>query len=776
MDVHSLLESINQNISEAIFRSNEHGLVYVNRAFVKMFGFDSVEDVLDTHPEGMYKEEERRNELISMLVSHEFFENQEATYLKKNGEEFIGLESSIKYIDEEGNVFWDGAIRDVTQERIALKKLKENEQMLQSITRNINEAIYRSDENGLIYVSRGHSAMFGYDSEEELLNSQSKDLYRDQNVRKTLAKKLVRDGMLTNEEIIFVRKDGSQFIGLVNCISRKDENGKIYWDGAVRDITKERSALAQFQNSEQLLQSINRNINEAIYRSTYGEGLVYVNDEFARMFGYNDVDEVLQTQSINLYRYPEDRKALGKEIVEKESVTNKEVEFRKKDGSFFWGYLNSIKVVGVEGKVFFDGAIRDITKQKQNEEMSMRRDDMQQLLIDISSKFINLPLDQVQESISETLESLGHFVGSDRVYIFEYGEGGKTCTYTHGWNRDGVKPVKSDSRNIAVSGQLKTLLDHHFSGEHLFISNIDEMENGFQKEIFKDQGIKSLLSVPMVYDNECLGFIGFDSVHEHSAYSNDEIVLLKLFADMMLNVNIRTQDQSKLRKLVETTAEQNGRLKDFSYIISHNFRSSVANIEGLIGVLKDDPSNLEYMRMLQQTTSKLSEAIGNINELLNFEKGVTDMDRQATNVCEVINNVIELNNKVIKEKNLEIEIDVPKDLVLRTIPVYLESILHNLITNAIKYGTTQSRKKINIRSRVHKKFVSLKVQDFGLGIDLKKYQDKVFKLGSRFHSKEGDGHGMGLFMTKHQVEAMGGKIDVQSEVNVGTTFIVVFYG
>ena len=152
------------------------------------------------------------------------------------------------------------------------------------------------------------------------------------------------------------------------------------------------------------------------------------------------------------------------------------------------------------------------------------------------------------------------------------------------------------------------------------------------------------------------------------------------------------------------------------------------------------------------------------------------MDRQQTNVCNIINNVLELNNKVIKEKGLEIGIDIPPSLELNTIPVYLESIFHNLITNAIKYGTTETQKKIYISSRVHKKFVSLKVQDFGLGIDLKKYQDKVFKLGARFHSNEVDGHGMGLFMTKHQVEAMGGKIDVQSEVNKGTTFIVIFYG
>lgn len=647
--------------------------------------------------------------------------------------------------------------------------------LLESINQNISEGIFRSNEKGLVYVNRAFVKMFGYKNEEEVLDTTPSIMYKDSNRREELIKLLKQNGSFENEESNFIKKDGSEFIGLESTIEHYDENGVLFWDGAMRDVTKERIAQQKIKENEQLLQSINRNINEALYRSIYGGGLIYVNDEFANMFGFDSVEDVMKAESLNLYKNPKQREALGKEIIENESLHNKEVEFRRKDGSHFWGYLNSIKVKGDNGEVYFDGAIRDISHQKKTDEQSKRRDEMQQLLIDISSKFMNLPIDQLKESISETLENLGTFVGADRVYIFEYSDDGKKCSHTYGWNRDGIKPVKEDSHNIPVAGQLKKLHSKHFRGEHLFILDINKMEDGEQKRLFKEQEIKSLLSVPMFYDNECLGFIGFDSVRNHGTYSNDEIVLLKLFADMLLNVDLRTQDQNKLRKLVETTAEQNGRLKDFSYIISHNFRSSVANIEGLVGVLQEDPTNNEYMSMLQITTSKLTEAIGNINELLNFEKGVTDMDRQQTNVCQIINNVLELNNKIIKEKGLEIEVEVPSDLVLNTIPVYLESIFHNLITNAIKYGTTSTRKKINIKSRVHKKFVSLKVQDFGLGIDLKKYQDKVFKLGARFHSKEGDGHGMGLFMTKHQVEAMGGKIDVQSEVNVGTTFIVVFY-
>ncbi|MFK7951376.1 MAG: PAS domain S-box protein [Ekhidna sp.] len=648
--------------------------------------------------------------------------------------------------------------------------------LLESINQRISEGIFRSNATGMVYVNRAFAEIFGYENEKEALSTIPSQVYKNANRREELIKLLKENKTYENEESVFIRKDGSEFIGLESTIQHKDENGELFWDGAIRDITKERNNQQRIKDNEQLIRSINRNINQALFRSTYDGGLIYVNDEFANMFGYESVKEVIETKSLNLYKDHKYQKKLREELLENESLSNKEVEFRRENGSSFWGYLSSIKVNGDKGEIYFDGAIRDISHQKQIENASKRRGEMQQLLIDISSKFINLPLEKFKESISETLQQLGKFVDADRVYIFEYSDNGEKCSHAYGWNAEEIKPVKEGSKNIPVQGQLKELLGKHFKGEHLYIPDIQLMGNGEQKEAFLEQEIKSLLSVPLMYDNKCRGFIGFDSVRNHGAYSNDEIVLLKLFADMLINVDIRTQDHNKLRKLVETTAEQNGRLKDFSYIISHNFRSSVANIEGLVGVLKSDPTNAEYMKMLESTTYKLTEAIRNINELLNFEKGVTDMDRQQTNVCKIINSVIELNNKVIKEKRIEIDIDIPSSLELNTIPVYLESIFHNLITNAIKYGTTETQKKISITSRVHKKFVSLKVQDFGLGIDLKKHQDRVFKLGSRFHTSETDGHGMGLFMTKHQVEAMGGKIDVQSEVNKGTTFIVIFYG
>lgn len=94
-----------------------------------------------------------------------------------------------------------------------------------------------------------------------------------------------------------------------------------------------------------------------------------------------------------------------------------------------------------------------------------------------------------------------------------------------------------------------------------------------------------------------------------------------------------------------------------------------------------------------------------------------------------------------------------------------------MITNAIKYRSEERSGYLKIHANVEESMISISFEDNGLGIDLKKHGDKLFGMYKTFHNHD-DSRGVGLFITKNQIESMGGKIDVESEVNVGTTFII----
>jgi PAS domain S-box-containing protein len=242
----------------------------------------------------------------------------------------------------------------------------------------------------------------------------------------------------------------------------------------------------------------------------------------------------------------------------------------------------------------------------------------------------------------------------------------------------------------------------------------------------------------------------------------------------VLDITERVKTETSINKLLQKTTEQNVRLKDFSFITSHNIRSSVSNLLGLTDLLMTQPNNLEYIKMLRTSTLKLDATIKSINELIHFEDNLGKIPTTDCNILTTVNNVLALNNQTIKEKNIIIEKNISPELTFKCIPAYIDSILQNLITNAIKYGTTKDRKTIKIESYREASNIVISIQDFGTGIDLDRHQEKLFKLGARFHSSN-EGQGLGLYMSKRQIEAMGGKINVESKPNVGSTFKVIFY-
>tara|TARA_R110002012_G_scaffold39425_3_gene109109 strand:- start:37014 stop:39254 length:2241 start_codon:yes stop_codon:yes gene_type:complete len=135
------------------------------------------------------------------------------------------------------------------------------------------------------------------------------------------------------------------------------------------DITDNYEAKERIKSSERILASVNKNISEAIYRSSHDRGLIFINDAFMKMFGFKSKDELYKhTQLNSLYANPKDRERLGQMLIKKRDVTNIEVQFRKKNGEIFTGLLSSMVSEDDQGVKYFDGAIRDVTGIKSAQE------------------------------------------------------------------------------------------------------------------------------------------------------------------------------------------------------------------------------------------------------------------------------------------------------------------------------------------------------------------------------------------------------------------------
>lgn len=245
------------------------------------------------------------------------------------------------------------------------REIAQSQELINSINTNLTEGIYRSHAvGGLVYVNQSFVRLFGYDSVEEMLKVPSTELYANPSSRKGLTKAIVKDKSRSNQEVLYKRKDGSTFWGLNSYYLTIDDKGEAVFDGAIRDITEEKNAQKKIIESQRLLESINTNLSEGIYRSYKKGGLIYVNKAFAKMFGYSSPEEILQIKSINLYASPTSREEPIHIMSPDEDRSNEETLFKRKDGTTFWGLNTYLITTDEEGNEVYDGAVRDITEQK----------------------------------------------------------------------------------------------------------------------------------------------------------------------------------------------------------------------------------------------------------------------------------------------------------------------------------------------------------------------------------------------------------------------------
>lgn len=229
--------------------------------------------------------------------------------------------------------------------------------------------------------------------------------------------------------------------------------------------------------------------------------------------------------------------------------------------------------------------------------------------------------------------------------------------------------------------------------------------------------------------------------------------------------------ENRLQKTLETVLDQKNKLENFAHIVSHNLRSHSGNISALIKMLNMSANETERTAILSHITKasdNLNQTITDLNEIVDSRK-----NKEVTKIKlkDFFNHVLDSISAEIKEKSVDITLDISKDLILDYKQAYLESIFLNFITNAIKYRHPERFPIIRISAYQKEGITMLEIEDNGIGIDLKKDGKNLFGMYKTFHGNP-DAKGIGLYITKNQIEEMGGTIAVESEVNKGTKFII----
>lgn len=210
-----------------------------------------------------------------------------------------------------------------------------------------------------------------------------------------------------------------------------------------------------------------------------------------------------------------------------------------------WAEGSAEPQLEADGTVVWHGIIQDISEREQARADVARHARLQFLISETATRFIHLPLGQVQDAVVESLGEIAGFFQVDRAYVFAYDWSRRTCRNTHEWCAPGVEPQIEQLQETPMD-IFPDWLETHMAGREVYIPDVPGLPPGDFRELLVAQGIQSIIAVPMMGPDGCRGFVGFDAVRIHRTYTQAEQRMLGMFARMLVSIDLRRDAQAAL--------------------------------------------------------------------------------------------------------------------------------------------------------------------------------------------------------------------------------------
>lgn len=599
------------------------------------------------------------------------------------------------------------------------------------------DAVIVIDEGGtIVNASQRALKLFGYTKEElkgELLETLMPEEYLQThksyptNFMSVPQSREMGKGL----DLMAKRKDGSTFYAEIS-ISPLEIEGKRIILASVRDVTETRNLYNQLKTSnEQFKGAFEYSAIGMALVSTEGKWLK-VNKSVCDIVGY-DEEELLKVTFQDI-THPDDLdldlEYLGEMLRGERETYQMEKRYFHKKGHIVWVLLSvSMAKDANDNPLHFVSQIKDISERREAEKALKESEQRWQFALEgagegvwdwdaktnkvfFSRQWKRL-LGYEEDEIGDSLEEWSTRVHPDDI---------EQCYIDLGKHMRGeTSEYLNEHRLLCKDGKYKWILDRG--------KVIERDEEGNPKRV----------------------------IGTHS-----DITMQKL-------------KEKELRRSVETISEQNARLMNFAHIVSHNLRSHTGNFQLLVDLLEKEEDEAEKNQMivfLRENAQSLNETIKHLNDVVQIQIN-TSIIRENLSLKAYVIKVTDVLRAELNKNNTTVQNNVPANIFVNYNPAYLESILLNFISNGMKYRHKDRPAKIVLTTEVIDDKLVLSITDNGMGINLEKYKEKLFGLYKTFHGNS-DARGVGLFITKNQIEAMGGKIEVESKINVGTTFKILF--
>ncbi len=749
-----------------IIINSKNKLLYINQLASDIIGLNNTESIIGkslldvVHKDSVKFVKERMLKKIAdsaTLIEEKF--------VRSNGD-VIWIELTAKNIIYFGHPSVIVFFRDISKRISLLNSIRERDEKIRLIYESSIDAIIQTNNEGdILLFNHAAESLFKYKAGEILYKNIS-DLIDFNNLPQKSILSLFYKNQINNQikkgvrgEQFFKRKDGTAFLGDISIFTGNTDNG-IYVVATIKDITEIKADKLKLEESEKNYRLLVETMNDGVIKTDLDYKIMFANSRAAEILGYS-LNELIEKNGYEILFSQEEIDFIKNKNRLFNLSDNYEIRLKKKDGSFIWVLISgsliydSKNIVGGYIAVFSDVTLKKTT------EFELRH--YQQFLERIIE---NIPVSLVVKDAKTGVFKIWNKTAEKMFGIPKSEAIGKT-------DYDFFKKEQADiftQKDLEVFVQTEPV-------------EIDEQYIDIINK--KTRIITHTIKVPLLNEKGLPeSVIVFSEDITERKHNEDE--KNKLYEDLFQSKRILEENSQNIMKLNKELSESEKKLKDslnaknkFFGIIAHDLRSPITGFLQLTKLLTEEINNItlselnEISRTIYLSADKLYKLLENLLEWSFIQQDQIIYSPKKLNLLEAINDVFQYFDQLAKDKKISIDTNISPEICIFSDPNMFETIIRNLISNAIKFSYESSIISINynLSNEEPDKYI-ISVKDSGIGIsnEFIPYLFKIEKKLQKTGTKSEDGSGLGLILTKEFVERNGGKIWVESKQNEGSTF------